>query len=90
MPARYLKAQAGYDKAVTLIAYIPSCAFTSLVKRKNPKNMECFFSGSPQKQLAINEFIFRGGRVNKVMGRTRTGFIEVYVQSLSACCDLDL
>ena len=27
---------------------------------------------------------------NKVMGRTRTGFNEVYAQSLSADCDLDL
>ena len=27
---------------------------------------------------------------NKVMGRTRTGFTEVYAQSLSADCDLDL
>ena len=27
---------------------------------------------------------------NKVMGRTRTGFTEVYAQSLSANCDLDL
>ena len=27
---------------------------------------------------------------NKVMGRTRTGFTEVYPQSLSADCDLDL
>ena len=27
---------------------------------------------------------------NKVMGRTRTGFIEVYAQSLNADCDLDL
>ena len=26
----------------------------------------------------------------KVMGRTRTGFTEVYAQSLSADCDLDL
>ena len=27
---------------------------------------------------------------NKVMGWTRTGFTEVYAQSLSADCDLDL
>ena len=27
---------------------------------------------------------------NKVMGRTQTGFTEVYAQSLSADCDLDL
>ena len=27
---------------------------------------------------------------NKVMGRTRTGFTEVYAQSFSADCDLDL
>ena len=27
---------------------------------------------------------------NKVMGRTRTGTTEVYAQSLSADCDLDL
>ena len=27
---------------------------------------------------------------NKVMGRTRTGFTEVYAQSLSADYDLDL
>ena len=27
---------------------------------------------------------------NKAMGRTRTGFTEVYAQSLSADCDLDL
>ena len=27
---------------------------------------------------------------NKVMDRTRTGFTEVYAQSLSADCDLDL
>ena len=27
---------------------------------------------------------------NKIMGRTQTGFTEVYVQSLSADCDLDL
>ena len=27
---------------------------------------------------------------NKVMGRTRTGFTEVYGQSLSADCNLDL
>ena len=27
---------------------------------------------------------------NKVMGWTRTGFTDVYVQSLSAGCDLDL
>ena len=27
---------------------------------------------------------------NKVMGRTRTGFSEVYAQRLSANCDLDL
>ena len=27
---------------------------------------------------------------NKVMSRTRTGFTEVYEQSLSADCDLDL
>ena len=27
---------------------------------------------------------------NKVMGRTRTGFTEVYAQSLSANCVLDL
>ena len=27
---------------------------------------------------------------NKVMGRTRTGFAEVYAQSLSEDCDLDL
>ena len=27
---------------------------------------------------------------NKVMGLTRTGFTEVYTQSLSADCDLDL
>ena len=27
---------------------------------------------------------------NKVMGRTRTGFIEVYAQGLSKDCDLDL
>ena len=27
---------------------------------------------------------------NKGMGRTRTGFTEVYAQSLSADCDLDL
>ena len=27
---------------------------------------------------------------NKVMGRTQTGFIEVYTQSLSAECDFDL
>ena len=27
---------------------------------------------------------------NKVMGRTRTGFTEVYAQILSADCDLDL
>ena len=27
---------------------------------------------------------------SKVMGRTRTGFTEVYAQSLSADCDLDL
>ena len=27
---------------------------------------------------------------NKVMGRTRPGFTEVYAQSLSADCDLDL
>ena len=27
---------------------------------------------------------------NKVMGRTRTGFTDVYAQSLSADCDLDL
>ena len=26
----------------------------------------------------------------KVMGRTRTGFTEVYAQSLSADCDLDI
>ena len=26
---------------------------------------------------------------NKVMGQTRTGFIEAYAQSLSADCDLD-
>ena len=26
----------------------------------------------------------------KVMGRTRTGFTEVYAQSLSTDCDLDL
>ena len=26
----------------------------------------------------------------KVMGRTRTGFTEVYAQTLSANCDLDL
>ena len=26
---------------------------------------------------------------NKVMGRTQTGFTEVYAQSLSADCDLD-
>ena len=43
MPARYLKAQAGYDKAETLIAYIPSCAFTSLVKQKTLKYGEFFF-----------------------------------------------
>ena len=27
---------------------------------------------------------------NKIMGRTRIGFTEVYAQSLSADCDLDL
>ena len=27
---------------------------------------------------------------NKVMGLTRTGFTEVYAQSLSVDCDLDL
>ena len=27
---------------------------------------------------------------NKVMGRTQTGFTEVFAQSLSADCDLDL
>ena len=27
---------------------------------------------------------------DKVMGRTRTGFTELYAQSLSADCDLDL
>ena len=27
---------------------------------------------------------------NTVMGRTQTGFTEVYAQSLSADCDLDL
>ena len=27
---------------------------------------------------------------NKVMGRKRTGFTEVYAQSLNADCDLDL
>ena len=27
---------------------------------------------------------------NKVMGRARTGFTEVFAQSLSADCDLDL
>ena len=27
---------------------------------------------------------------NKLMGRTQTGFTEVYAQSLSAHCDLDL
>lgn len=63
VPARYLKAQAGYDKAETLIAYMPSCAFTSLVKQKTLKYGEFFFffSGSRQKQLATNEYIFRGG-----------------------------
>ena len=27
---------------------------------------------------------------NKLMGRTQTGFTEVYAQSLNADCDLDL
>ena len=27
---------------------------------------------------------------NKVMGRTQTGFTEVYAQSLNADCDLDI
>ena len=27
---------------------------------------------------------------NKIMGRTQTGFTEVYAQSLSADCELDL
>ena len=36
------------------------------------------------------QIIFKSPMYNKVMGRTRTGFTEVYAQSLSEDCDLDL
>ena len=41
--------------------------------------------------IIINAKLFLNPTMhNKVMSRTRTGFTEVYAQSLSADCDLDL
>ena len=36
------------------------------------------------------QIIFKPTMPNKVMGRTQTGFTEVYARSLSEDCDLDL
>ena len=41
--------------------------------------------------MIICAYLFSNPTINnKVTGRTRTGFTEVYAQSLSADCDLDL
>ena len=38
----------------------------------------------------LHQIIFKSHYAYKVMGRTRTGFTEIYAQSLSVNCDLDL
>ena len=40
--------------------------------------------------IVCAELFLNPTMLNKVMGRIRTGFSEVYAQSLSADCDLDL
>ena len=55
-----------------------------------PSDMVLFATHRLVKMIICAKLFWNPTVHNKVMGRTRTGFTEVYAQSLSADCDLDL